>query len=71
MMENTTRMTKLFVIGTMAIAGECGVTAEPAVEQKGQKCELAGSKVKSEQKWNWAPRKINPMNKARGPKRCL
>ncbi len=35
--ENTARITKLFVTGTIAILGDCGVTAEPAVEQKGQK----------------------------------
>ncbi len=35
--ENTARITKLFVTRTMAILGDCGVTAEPAVEQKGQK----------------------------------
>jgi hypothetical protein len=50
MIENTTRMTKLFVIGTKAILGDCGVTAEPVVEQKGQKCELADPTVRSAQK---------------------
>ena len=70
MIENTTRITKLFVTGTMAIAGECGVTAEPAVEQKGQKCEPAGPRVRSAQKWNCAARKMSPSSRAIRPSRC-
>jgi hypothetical protein len=63
-------MTEPLVTGTIAILKEWGVTAEPAVEQKGQKCELAGPTVKSAQKWNCAARKITPRKRAISPRRC-
>ncbi len=54
-----------FVIGTMAILGDCAATTEPAVEQTGQRCEADGPAVKSVKKWNWAPRKMTPRSNAK------
>jgi hypothetical protein len=53
-----------FVTGTMAMTGDCVATTEPVVEQTGQMCAADGTPVKSVQKWNCAPRKINPRNNA-------
>ena len=49
-----------------ATVGDCGVTAEPATEQTGQKCVAEGEAEadKSVQKWNCAPRKITPRSSA-------
>jgi len=54
-----------FVIGTMAILGDCAATTEPAVEQTGQRCEVDGPAVKSVKKWNWAARKRTPRSNAK------
>jgi len=54
-----------FVIGTMAILGDCAATTEPAVEQTGQGCEVDGPAVKSVKKWNWAARKRTPRSNAK------
>jgi len=45
--------------------GDDVATTEPAVEQTGQMCEADGAAVSSVQKWNCAPRKINPRNNAK------
>jgi len=37
------------VTGTMAIAGDCVATAEPAVEHSGQRCDADGVTVSSQQ----------------------
>jgi hypothetical protein len=51
--------------------GDCGATAELAVEQSGQKCdELDGPEVRSAQKWNCAARKATLRSKARSLIRC-
>ncbi len=54
-----------FVTGTKAITGDCVATTEPAVKQTGQMCEAEGAAVRSAQKWNFAPRKINPSSNAK------
>ena len=51
--------------GTIAILGDCVATTEAAVEQTGQMCEADGAVVKSAQKWNCAPRKMNPRSNAK------
>jgi len=50
--------------GTMASVNVCVATAEPAVEQSWQGCELAGPEFRSAQKWNPAARKIIPNSSA-------
>ena len=50
--------------GTLAILGDCVAIAEPADEQSGQICEADGVAVRSEQKWNCAPRRITPRRNA-------
>ena len=52
------------VTGTMTMRGDCVATTDPVVEQIGQMCEADGVEVRSEQKWNCAPRKIIPRSKA-------
>jgi len=37
------------VTGTMAIAGDCVATTEPAVEHSGQRCDADGVTVSSQQ----------------------
>jgi hypothetical protein len=59
-----------FVTGTMPITGDCVATTEPAVEQTGQMWEAEGAVVRSEQKWNCAPRKITPRSNAKMRMRC-
>ena len=51
--------------GTMTIFGDCVATAVPAVEQIGQMWEADGVVVRSEQKWNCAPRKMMPRSSAK------
>jgi hypothetical protein len=50
--------------GTITMRGDCVATTDPVVEQIGQMCEADGVEVRSEQKWNCAPRKIIPKSKA-------
>jgi hypothetical protein len=52
------------VTGTMTMLGDSVATTDPVVEQIGQMCEADGVEVRSEQKWNCAPRKIIPRSKA-------
>lgn len=54
-----------FLTGTKAITGDWVATAEPVVEQTGQKCEAEALSDRSEQKWNCAPRKMTPSSNAR------
>jgi hypothetical protein len=51
--------------GTITILGDCVATTDPVVEQIGQMCEADGVEVRSEQKWNCAPRKRIPRSKAK------
>jgi hypothetical protein len=60
-----------FVIGTMAILGNCVATADPAVEQTGQMCEADGVTARSQQKWNCAVRKTAPKTKIKRHARRL
>jgi hypothetical protein len=48
----------------MTMLGDSVATTDPVVEQIGQMCEADGVEVRSEQKWNCAPRKRIPRSKA-------
>jgi hypothetical protein len=50
-------------MGTMTMLGDSVATTDPVVEQIGQMCEADGAEVRSEQKWNCAPRKTIPRSK--------
>jgi hypothetical protein len=52
------------VTGTTTMLGDSVATTDPVVEQIGQMCEADGVELRSEQKWNCAPRKIIPRSKA-------
>ncbi len=54
-----------FMTGTMGMPSDRVATTDPVVEQTGQMCEADGTAVKSVQKWNCAPRKINPKRNAK------
>ena len=59
------------VTGTIAILGDSVATAEPALEQTGQKCEADGVSVRSVQKWNCTPRKMTARSNANMRIRCV
>jgi hypothetical protein len=51
------------MIGTMAMTGDGAAATETVAEQTGQMWDADGVFVRSEQKWNCAPRKITARSK--------